>query len=124
MECGLNSEVIALLDPGLKEKVVLVTGTNNPHGIGAAASRLDRKMPDFLLPGRTEDYQTDYESNDWEDAANEHCVLLPFTLPSTVDPEKIEANCAHGVLAIQMPKRAEDRAKQIKVNVPKSLKAA
>ena len=47
-----------------------------------------------------------------------------FTLPSTVDPEKIEADYAHGVLAIQMPKRAEARAKQIKVNVPKSLKAA
>jgi HSP20 family protein len=47
-----------------------------------------------------------------------------FTLPSTVDPEKIEANYAHGVLAIQMPKRAEAKAKQIKVNVPKSLKAA
>jgi hypothetical protein len=30
----------------------------------------------------------------------------------------------HGVLVIQMPKRAEARAKQIKVNVPKALKAA
>ena len=47
-----------------------------------------------------------------------------FTLPSTVDPQKIEANYAHGVLAIQMPKRAEARPKQIKVNVSKSLKAA
>ena len=47
-----------------------------------------------------------------------------FTLPSTVDPEKIEANYSHGVLAIQMPKRAEARPKQIKVNVPKTLKAA
>jgi len=47
-----------------------------------------------------------------------------FTLPSTADPEKIEANYVHGVLAIQMPKRAEARAKQIKVNVPKFLKAA
>jgi len=28
-----------MLDPGLKEKVVLVTGANNPHGIGAAAAR-------------------------------------------------------------------------------------
>lgn len=35
----MNSEVIALLDPGLKEKVVLVTGTNNPRGIGAAVAR-------------------------------------------------------------------------------------
>ncbi len=47
-----------------------------------------------------------------------------FTFPSTVDPEKIEANYSHGVLAIQMPKRAEARAKQIKVNVSKTLKAA
>ena len=47
-----------------------------------------------------------------------------FTLPTTVDPEKIEANYSHGVLAIQMPKRAEAKAKQIKVNVPKTLKAA
>jgi HSP20 family protein len=47
-----------------------------------------------------------------------------FTLPSTVDPEKIEANYTQGVLAIGMPKRAEARAKQIKVNVTKALKAA
>ncbi|MGA7770500.1 MAG: Hsp20 family protein [Candidatus Sulfotelmatobacter sp.] len=49
---------------------------------------------------------------------------LVGTLPSTVDPEKIEANYVHGVLAIQMPKRAEARPKQIKVNVTKALKAA
>ena len=47
-----------------------------------------------------------------------------FTLPSTVDPDKIEANYAHGVLAIQLPKPAGAKAKQIKVNVPKALKAA
>lgn len=47
-----------------------------------------------------------------------------FTLPSAVDAEKIEANYVHGVLAIQMPKRAEARPKQIKVNVTKALKAA
>jgi len=53
-------------------------------------------------------------------------LFLAFvhTPQHAVDPEKIEANYAHGVLAIQMPKRAEARAKQIKVNVPKSLKAA
>lgn len=47
-----------------------------------------------------------------------------FRLPSIVDPEKIEADYTHGVLAIQMPKRAGARPKQIKVNVPKTLKAA
>jgi len=47
-----------------------------------------------------------------------------FTLPNAVDPEKIEANYTHGVLTIQMPKLAGARPKQIKVNVPKALKAA
>ena len=47
-----------------------------------------------------------------------------FTLPSTVDPDKIEATYDHGMLTIQMPKRAEARPKQIKVNVSKTLKAA
>jgi len=47
-----------------------------------------------------------------------------FTLPTTVDPDKIEANYTHGVLTIDMPKRAKAKAKQIKVNVPKTLKAA
>ena len=28
-----------MIDPGLKDKVVLVTGGNNPFGIGAAIAR-------------------------------------------------------------------------------------
>ena len=47
-----------------------------------------------------------------------------FTLPSAVDPQKIEANYTYGVLAIQMPKSAEARPKRITVNVTKTLKAA
>ncbi len=47
-----------------------------------------------------------------------------FSLPPSVDAEKIEANFNNGVLAIQMPKRAEAKPKQIKVNVSKTLKAA
>ena len=40
-----------------------------------------------------------------------------FTLPSTVDPEKIQANYDKGVLKIQLAKKAEAKPKQIKVNV-------
>ena len=47
-----------------------------------------------------------------------------FTLPHTVDSDKIEANYAHGVLTLQMAKRAGAKPKQIKVNVIKALKAA
>jgi len=31
--------VPTMIDPGLKEKVVLITGANNPHGIGAGVAR-------------------------------------------------------------------------------------
>jgi HSP20 family protein len=47
-----------------------------------------------------------------------------FTLPGTVDPGKIKANYVNGVLEIELPKRAEAKPKQIKVNVSKTLKAA
>jgi HSP20 family protein len=40
-----------------------------------------------------------------------------FTLPSTVDTEKVQANYDKGVLRIQLAKKAEAKPKQIKVNV-------
>jgi HSP20 family protein len=48
-----------------------------------------------------------------------------FTLPTTVDSEKVSANYDKGVLKIALPKKAEAKPKQIKVNVgsEKSLEA-
>lgn len=40
-----------------------------------------------------------------------------FTLPNTVNPEKIEATYDSGVLKISMAKREEARPKQIKIGV-------
>jgi HSP20 family protein len=40
-----------------------------------------------------------------------------FTLPTTVDSEKVSATYDKGVLKIALPKKAEAKAKQIKVNV-------
>ncbi len=40
-----------------------------------------------------------------------------FTLPNTVDAEKIQANYEKGILKISLAKKAESRPKQIKVNV-------
>jgi HSP20 family protein len=40
-----------------------------------------------------------------------------FTLPTTVDSEKVSATYDKGVLKIAMPKKAEAKPKQIKVNV-------
>jgi HSP20 family protein len=40
-----------------------------------------------------------------------------FTLPNTVDAEKIQANYEKGILKISLAKQAESKPKQIKVNV-------
>jgi HSP20 family protein len=40
-----------------------------------------------------------------------------FTLPPTVDSEHVSANYDKGVLSITLPKKAEAKPKQIKVNV-------
>jgi HSP20 family protein len=40
-----------------------------------------------------------------------------FTLPSTVDPGQVSARCDKGVLKINLPKKAEAKPTQIKVNV-------
>ena len=40
-----------------------------------------------------------------------------FTLPQTVDAEKVSANYDKGVLKITLPKKAEAKPKQIKVNI-------
>ncbi len=45
-----------------------------------------------------------------------------FTLPNTVDTEKVSAEYESGVLRIRLAKRAEAKPKQIKVNVsPRTL---
>jgi HSP20 family protein len=40
-----------------------------------------------------------------------------FTLPPTVDAEKVSANYDRGILKIVLPKKAEAKPKQVKVNV-------
>jgi HSP20 family protein len=40
-----------------------------------------------------------------------------FTLPTTVDGEKVSANYDKGVLKVTLPKKAEAKPKQIKVNI-------
>jgi HSP20 family protein len=40
-----------------------------------------------------------------------------FTLPGTVNAENVSANYDKGVLKISLPKKAEAKPKQIKVNI-------
>ena len=40
-----------------------------------------------------------------------------FSLPNTVNPEAIAAEYKNGVLTVKLPKRAEAKSRQVKVNV-------
>lgn len=40
-----------------------------------------------------------------------------FSLPMTIDQEKVTASCEKGVLTISLPKKEETRQKQIKIQV-------
>jgi HSP20 family protein len=42
-----------------------------------------------------------------------------FTLPSSADPEKIQAKFKDGVLSLTVPKREEAKPKSLKINVEK-----
>jgi len=43
-----------------------------------------------------------------------------FTLPNSVDADKVGANYKDGVLTLTMPKKEEAKPKTIKINVSKS----
>jgi HSP20 family protein len=43
-----------------------------------------------------------------------------FGLPNTVNTEAIKAEYKNGVLTVEMPKRAESKPKQVKINVSQS----
>ena len=45
-----------------------------------------------------------------------------FSLPNTVDPGRIHADYKNGVLTVELPKRAESKPKQVKVNVTNGAK--
>lgn len=45
-----------------------------------------------------------------------------FSLPNTVDSEKIHAEYKNGVLTVQLPKKAESKPKQVKINVGNGAK--
>ena len=94
--------------PGIDEKDIRVEIENN-----VLAVRGERKL------------EKDVREENFRRRERHYGVFSrSFTLPSTVDPAKIEANYTRGLLAIHMPKSAEAKPKQIKVNVTKELRAA
>ncbi len=104
----LNVEV-----PGVEEKNLSITIENNILTVkGERKPEKDEKGENFLRQERS--YGKFSRS---------------FTLPGSVDLDRVNANYVNGVLQIELAKRAEARPKQIKVNIgqkvlPSEAKAA
>lgn len=86
--------------PGLKEEDLNLTLEGNTLTISG-----ERKRRDDRKEGRYQRVERYYGS-----------FSRTFTLPSTVDPNSIEAKYEHGVLHVSMAKRADARPRQIKLN--------
>lgn len=95
-------EVTAEL-PGLEEKDILVNIENN-----VLTLKGDKKIEREEKKGSYHLVETSYGS-----------FSRSFTLPGTVDQEKIAADYQNGVLKITLPKKEETKPKSISVKVGK-----
>lgn len=91
--------LLALDLPGLAQKDIKINLDNNTLTISG-----NRKL-------EHEDKKENYQRIE--------CVFgtfsRSFTLPATVDAEKIEANMDSGVLRVRLPKREESKPRQIEI---------
>lgn len=51
MQVVSPAEEVPMIDPGLGDEVVLITGCNNPHGIGAATAAAFATQGASVFPG-------------------------------------------------------------------------
>jgi len=138
IQTRLNSMLQELLSPELEKELLDSTGSFVPpvdiyedgHKLaiklevpGIKEGDLDIKIVDQTLTIRGE-----RKLNTEEKTENFHRIerrygqfTRSFTLPNTVDTEKVQAKFEHGVLTVELPKRPEAQPKQIKVTIGKQL---
>ena len=101
-----NELVIKVDLPEVNEKDLDVRVENNMLTIrGERKSENEVKQENYLRVERT--YGTFFRS---------------FSLPNTVETNNIHADYKNGVLTVQLPKRAEVKPKQVKINVTNGSK--
>lgn len=86
---------------------------------GIAPSDVEVKLADGMLTIRGEKKQeTDREEADYRLSERRYGIFRrSFSLPDSVDADKIEASFANGVLTVTMPKSEKARASEKKIKV-------
>jgi HSP20 family protein len=100
-----ENEVVLKADiPGVNEKDIDVRVENNTLTVrGERSFNKEVKEDNYLRIER-----------------NYGSFSRSFGLPNTVNTEAIKADYKNGVLTVEMPKRAESKPKQVKINVANS----
>lgn len=95
---------------------------NDEVVIRAALAGVDPKDVDIRFENGTLTLKGERKMEKEEKKDNYHRVEMSygfftrnFSLPSTVDPDKISASARNGVLEVHLPKRAEAKPKSIQV---------
>ena len=99
--------VLKLEVPGIPEKDLDVTVENNT----------------LVVKGERKFEKEEKEENFHRIERRYGSFSRAFTLPTTVETENIDAKYENGVLKLELKKKPEAQAKQIKVNIKKSLAA-
>ena len=94
---------------------------------GLKESDIDIRLENSTLTLRGErKFETEQKEENFRRVERRYgSFVRSFTLPNTVDAEKVSAQYDNGVLTIQLAKKAEAKPKQIKVNIgttPKQVK--
>jgi HSP20 family protein len=92
--------VLEMEMPGIKEEDIHLTLEGNTLSISG-----ERKIENNRKPDRYQRVERYYGS-----------FSRTFTLPASVDPDSVDAKYSHGILHVNMAKKANARPRQIKVN--------
>ncbi len=86
---------------------------------GMTASDIDLRIENGILTlkGERKLEREEHKDNYRRQERFFGAFMRSFTLPSTVDADRVRAESKHGVLTVFLPKREETKPKQIKVKV-------
>lgn len=114
----------SFLSPGnmLPQTRSEIRETNEAYVLSADVPGIPKEDVEVQVDGNILSIRAEHSANQETDSRS-HRSYQSFqqalTLPTTVDPDRIEAHCENGVLEVLMPKRASSKPKRVDVQTGK-----
>ena len=124
LDMAWNREIGEELGEGVWQPAVDIYEDENSVTIKAEVPDIDQKDIEVRIEDNTLTLRGERKHNKEVKKENYHRVeryygqfQRSFSLPHSIDQEKVKATCDKGVLTITLPKREETKPKQINVEV-------